>query len=395
MKGSNLAQTDDTSKGSEKAAVADGEVIGLEGGLLLASGLSGCSLGARVVVGENAVEAEVLADLQEGTLVAMYDEMPELCTGIPLRGVAEPHSIPLGPGLEGRVFDPLLRPLCVPAMEEDVTSPIPAIDPKKTWYFAPQVLVGDEVIPGAILGDAKNGGSIRYRVMVPPHISGTIKEMHSGERSAGSDLVTLEAGPSISMIHRWPLKIKRPFASQLPAGNIHYTVPSHRMAFRQGSMTVARGIPFSQRVEAVSELLGESPFDMVVFVCCGLQASKVMEYRDAMDGLGGGAATGSEKILWIVAPPSAHSMRVHLAPFTGTRLAEFYRDMGYSVLLLIDDLARWNLSRIQVDRITRERNPKDPLSAALFGCFGRVECLGGLNRTGAISMMVFHSNLSE
>jgi len=395
MKGWKLAHSEETSKRSEKPVATNGEVIGMAGGLLLASGLSGCPLGARLSVGEEAAEAEVLADLRDGTLVALYDEMTDLGTGTALSGQNEPFSIPLGPGLEGRMYDALLRPLPTPPAEEDAESSPPVIDLDRTWYFAPQVLVGDEVGPGTILGDAKNGGALRYRVMVPPNVSGTIKEMHTGERTAGGDLVTLEGGSSISMVHRWPLKWKRPFASRLPAGNIHYTVPAQRIFFQQGTMTEARGLSFSERVDATRELLGQHAFDIAVFVCCGLQSTQIVEYRDAVESLGGNAATGFQKSLWIAAPPSAHTMRVHLAPFTGTRLAEFFRDMGYSVLLLVDDLARWNLSRLQIDRLSMERTSKDPLCSALFGCCGRVECLGGLNRTGAISMLAFHSNLSE
>jgi len=390
-----VVHTDDSSKIPEECCPKEGLVIGLNRGLVLVSGMTDSSLGCRVEIGENEAVGEILAHLEEGALVSVYDETSDLLTGSKVKTFQEPIFIPLGPGLDGRRFDALLRPLNASVTPTKTSPSNDSIDLNKTWYFAPQVLVGDQVSPGLILGDAKNGGSIRYKVMSPPGITGTIQRVHSGERTAGGNLVVLKEGQSISMLNHWPLRTPRPILSRLALGDPTYTICHHSCSLREGGMIEAQGLLFPQRMEAVASLLGQHAFDAVVIVCCGLPIAQVAEYIDAIESLGGGASTPFPKTIWVIAPPSITQNQVQLAPFTGMRLAEFFRDMGHSVLLVMDDLARWNLLRKQMDRLTTGRYPFRSLARDLFSCSGRVECLGGLNRIGAISLLAFHSNLSE
>ena len=373
-----------------------GRVQGIDGSVLLVRGLDDSFLGEQVSNRENRLIGEVLAFRETGAVVACYAGVQGIAIGDAIEGTGSMLSVQLGPGLESSRYDGLLRPLEPPkgcSWEDPVSKPAATTD--KRWYFAPSVLVGDELTEGNMLGEAKNGGTLRYRVLVPCGIFGTVAEMHSGERRPQDGLVKLKDGRDISMIQSWPLRKPRPFAKRLPLGERVKTGQDGLASLSVGGSLTLRGLGPEQRIELIASILSHHAFDLAIVACCGLSGITWTQLSENVNMLGGEAATSSDRVVWVVATADAPLAQLQIAPSSAMVLAEFYRDMGYSILVVIDDLARWDMTQArllgQSSRLGSEEGTQPPF----LGRAGRVACLGGLNRIGAVTALSFRSTTEE
>ncbi len=352
-----------------------------------------------VQVGEMGLVGEVIRLSGNLTTVQVYEETAGLHVGEPVHSTGAPLAVRLGPGLLAQIYDGLQRPLTDLKtlsgnfIDRGVSAfPLPE---DTRWAFTPQVRAGDTVAGGDILGTVPETPAIEHRVMVPPKMAGRIANIRAGAFTIHDVIATIETDQTgarqhhaIRLVQTWPVRQPRPFESRLAAQEPLITGTRVIDAFfpvaKGGTAIVPGGFGTGKTVLEQS-LARWADVDIVIYVGCGERGNEIADVLEEFPQIAD-PHTGLPLMNRTVLIANTSNMPVaarEASIYTGITIGEYYRDMGYDVLLLADSTSRWGEALREIsgrlEEIPGEEGYPAYLAARLSEFYersGRVSCLG-------------------
>lgn len=383
----------------------EGKILKVSGPLVIAEGMRNADMFDVVHVGSGKLIGEIIEMHGDRASVQVYEETAGIGRGDPVVSTGAPLSVELGPGLIGNIYDGIQRPL--EKLREIAGSNLtrgivaPALDRDKIWHFTATVERGAKVSEGDILGTVNESEALTHKIMVPPGLSGTLISLRSGDYHVTDKVGTLESADGtlheITLMQKWPVRIARPNAGKLP--------PTEPMVTGQRSIDalfpIARGGtacvpgPFGSGKTVVQHQLAKwSNVDLVVYIGCGERGNEMTdvlrEFPELRDPRSGRSLM--ERTILIANTSDMPVAAREASIYTGITIAEYYRDMGYTVAVIADSTSRWAEALREMSGRLEEMPGEEGYPAYLtsrlaqfYERAGRVICLGADKREGALS----------
>ena len=385
--------------------MARGTIVKVAGSLIVAEGMNDARMYDVVRVSDQRLVGEVIELRGDRASIQVYEETSGLGAGEPVESTGAPLSAELGPGLIQSIFDGIQRPLeHIRELAGDRITrgiEVKSLDRERRWAFTPRVAAGDKVQPGDILGTVPETSVVEHRVMVPPQVSGTVKEIKSGEFAVDETVCVLvdDQGQEhpLSMMQKWPMRIGRPYQNKhnpdMPMVTGQRVIDTF-FPIASGGVAAVPG-PFGSGKTVVQHQLAKwADADIIVYVGCGERGNEMtdvlMEFPELHD-----PRTGETLMQRTVLIANTSDMPVaarEASIYTGITIAEYYRDMGYKVAIMADSTSRWAEALREMsgrlEEMPGEEGYPAYLSSRIAGFYeraGRVTCLGQDGRQGAIS----------
>ncbi|MCI5698140.1 MAG: V-type ATP synthase subunit A [Clostridiales bacterium] len=385
--------------------MSQGKIVKVSGPLVVASGMSEADMFDVVRVGDQGLIGEILEMRGDLASIQVYEDTAGIGPGAPVVTTGAPLSVELGPGLIETMYDGIQRPLegMYEAVGSNITRGIavPALDRDKKWKFSPTAAEGDEVGPGDILGTVQETMVVEQKIMVPPGISGVIKEIYSGAFTVTETVCVLElpdgSTKELSLMQKWPVRRGRPYKEKLVPEMPLLTgqrVIDTLFPIAKGGVAAVPG-PFGSGKTVVQHQLAKwADADIVVYIGCGERGNEMtdvlMEFPELKD-----PHTGESLMKRTVLIANTSDMPVaarEASIYTGITIAEYFRDMGYSVALMADSTSRWAEALREMSGRLEEMPGEEGYPAYLgsrlaqfYERAGRVVSLGKDGRIGALS----------
>jgi V/A-type H+-transporting ATPase subunit A len=385
---------------ADQQTESGGRITRVAGPVVTAEGLTS-GMYDVVYVGEEELMGEVIEIDGEKTLIQVYEETGGIEPGEPVQETHQPLTVDLAPGLVSSVYDGIQRPLDTlreemgDFIDRGVTAP--GVDLDETWEFNPTVAEGDPVEEGDVIGKVPETPSIDHRVMVPPDVEGTVAEIEAGEFSVEETVCTLENGTEIQMLQEWPVREARPYEEKFRP-----TVPlitgqrvlDTLFPIAKGGTAAIPG-PFGSGKTVTQQSLAKwSDADLVVYIGCGERGNEMTEVLEEFPALED-PQTGNALMDRTVLIANTSNMPVaarESSIYTGITIAEYYRDMGYSVALMADSTSRWAEAMREISSRLEEMPGEEGYPAYLaarlaefYERAGRVETLNG--KEGSVTVI--------
>ena len=383
--------------------MSDAKVSRITGALVEAKPLDSAALYEVAYVGDRRLLAEVIRVDEATATLQVYEDTTGLRVGEPVVLGGSPLSAQLGPGLLGLLLDGIGRPLDrLAALSGNLISAgvaAPTLDPNTRWQFRATARAGAVVRAGDELGVVMEQEDFVHRVMVPPGISGTIAALDDGEFAADDDIGRLDDGTPLRLAQRWPLRLARPFAERL-APDRPFVTGQRVLDFlfpvaEGGSAAVPGGFGTGKTVVEHS-LAKYGDAELIVYVGCGERGNEmaevVQEFPKLVHPLTKRSVMSRAVLIANTSnmPVAAREASIYL----GVTIAEYYRDMGYRVALMIDSISRWAEALREISSRLQEMPGEEGYPTSLssrFGTFleraGRVRPLGAGRGPGAVTIV--------
>ncbi|KGM93699.1 V-type ATP synthase subunit A [Clostridium botulinum] len=381
-----------------------GRVIKVSGPLVIAEGMEEASIYDLVKVGEKRLIGEIIEMRGDNASIQVYEETTGLGPGAPVISTGEPLSVELGPGLIESMFDGIQRPL--KAISEKAGSyltkgvEVPSLNRDNKWHFVPVAKHGDKVKPGYILGTVQETEVVNHKIMVPYGIEGEVINIFEGDFTVEDVVVEIDTKDGIKevkLIQKWPVRKGRPYAKKLnpeaPLVTGQRIIDTFFPVAKGGAAAVPG--PFGSGKTVVQHQLAKwGDAEIVVYIGCGERGNEMTDVLNEFPELKD-PKTGESLMKRTVLIANTSNMPVaarEACIYTGITIAEYFRDMGYSVALMADSTSRWaEALREMSGRL--EEMPGDEGYPAYLGSrladfyerAGKVICLGEDEREGAIT----------
>ena len=348
-----------------------------------------------VTLGTERIPAEVVAIRGEQVTVQAYEYTGGLGPGAGVVALGRPLSAWLGPGLLGGVFDGLLRPLhtaptwLAPGHDSEIDD--------KTWHFESKAVIGADLTPGMVLGVVPGAGSVPHRVQVPAGMSGTLDWIAAARDYAADEVIASIGGQPVAIAARWPVRQARPYrrrrddAVALTTGQ---RVVDLLFPIARGSTAAVPGGFGTGKTVLLQQIAKWCDADVIVYVGCGERGNEMAEIvadmRELSDPRTGGRLV--DRTVIIANTSNMPMMAREACIYTGVTVAEYYRDMGYHVVVIADSTSRWAEALREfgsrLGELPAEEGYPANLSselAAFYERAGYVDSLGG--DTGSVTVL--------
>jgi len=354
-----------------------------------------------VEVGEGRLPGEVIALRNGRATVQVYAYTGGVRPGDPVSGTGHPLRATLGPGLLGGIFDGMLRRLSGASVLLGDGERPGTLDEERRWAFTPVVSAGDEVSPGAVLGEVPETAAIAFRALVPPGAGGTLEWIAPQGEFTVLEPIARVAGTEIRLATAWPVRRPRPVAERIRADVPLRTGQRALDLFfpvtRGGSAAVPGGFGTGKTV-LLQQIAKWCDADVIVYVGCGERGNEMADVLEEIAGLDD-PRTGRLLLDRTVLVANTSNMPVlarEASIYTGVTVAELYRDMGYDTVLIADSTSRWAEALREVSSRTGELPAEEGYPAGLASALaafyersGRVRTLAGADASvtivGAVS----------
>ncbi len=384
-----------------------GKISKIAGPLVVATGMREANMFDVVRVSDSKLIGEIIEMHGDRASIQVYEETSGLGTGEPVESTGEPLSVELGPGLIEGIFDGIQRPL--EKIRELVGNSlvrgveVPALDREKKWHFVPKVKAGDKVIGGDILGTVQETEIVEHRIMVKPGVVGTVKSIAEGDYTVTEQIGSIETANGeelpVTLMQKWPVRRGRPFEKKL-APNVPLVtgqrVVDTLFPIAKGGVAAIPGPFGSGKTVTQHQLAKWAEADIVVYIGCGERGNEMTdvlnEFPELID-----PHTGKSLMERTVLIANTSDMPVaarEASIYTGITIAEYFRDMGYSVALMADSTSRWAEALREMSGRLEEMPGEEGYPAYLgsrlaqfYERAGRVISLGSDGREGALSVI--------
>lgn len=330
-----------------------GKITRVSGPLVEAKGLSDANIYDVVEVSKDKLIGEIIEMRGDVANIQVYEETTGIGPGDEVVSTGAPLSVELGPGLLERMYDGIQRPLeklellAGEFLKRGVTAP--PLNREKLWEFKAEKEVGDEVIPGDILGTVDETSVINHKIMVPNGIKGKVKEIKDGEFTVEDTVAVIETengDKELNMIQKWPVRTPRPFNRKLdpdtPLITGQRVIDTFFPVAKGGAASIPG--PFGSGKTVIQHQIAKyADADVVIYVGCGERGNEMTDVLDEFPELID-PKTGESIMKRTVLIANTSNMPVaarEASVYTGITMAEYYRDMGYSVALMADSTSRW------------------------------------------------------
>ena len=384
-----------------------GKISKIAGPLVVATGMREANMFDVVRVSDSKLIGEIIEMHGDRASIQVYEETSGLGTGEPVESTGEPLSVELGPGLIEGIFDGIQRPL--EKIRELVGNSlvrgieVPALDRDKRWHFVPKVKPGDKVVGGDILGTVQETEIVEHRIMVKPGVVGTVKAIAEGDYTVTEQIGSIETANGdelpVTLMQKWPVRRGRPFEKKL-APNVPLVtgqrVVDTLFPIAKGGVAAIPGPFGSGKTVTQHQLAKWAEADIVVYIGCGERGNEMTdvlnEFPELID-----PHTGKSLMERTVLIANTSDMPVaarEASIYTGITIAEYFRDMGYSVALMADSTSRWAEALREMSGRLEEMPGEEGYPAYLgsrlaqfYERAGRVVSLGSDGREGALSVI--------
>ncbi|HHT06940.1 MAG TPA: V-type ATP synthase subunit A [Clostridiales bacterium] len=385
--------------------MAQGKIIKVAGSLIVAEGMSSARMFDVVRVSKHRLIGEILELRGDQASIQVYEETSGLGPGEPVESTGAPLSLELGPGLIESIFDGIQRPLnrIRERAGDRITRGIEesALNREREWDFVPQVQAGDEVRHGDILGSVQETAVVSHKIMLPKGLDGTVKSIHQGNARVTDTICVVEGKDGkehqVTMMQRWPVRTGRPYQEKLSPKNPMITgqrVIDTLFPIASGGVAAIPG-PFGSGKTVVQHQLAKwAEADIIVYVGCGERGNEMTDVLKEFPELHD-PRTGETLMKRTVLIANTSDMPVaarEASIYTGITIAEYFRDMGYSVAIMADSTSRWAEALREMSGRLEEMPGEEGYPAYLssriaefYERAGQVICLGSDGRRGAIS----------
>lgn len=382
-----------------------GKIIKVSGPLVVAEGMDEANIYDVCKVGEKGLIGEIIEMRGDKASIQVYEETSGIGPGDPVTTTGEPLSVELGPGLIESMFDGIQRPLDA-FMEAAQSSfltrgvSVPSLNREKKWDFVATAKVGDEVKAGDVIGTVQETPVVEQRIMIPVGIEGKIKDIKAGSFTVTETIAVVETAKGdreVQLMQKWPVRKGRPYNSKINPVEPMLTgqrVIDTFFPVAKGGAAAIPG-PFGAGKTVTQHQIAKwGDAEIVVYVGCGERGNEmtdvVNEFPELID-----PKTGESLMKRTVLIANTSNMPVaarEASIYTGITIAEYFRDMGYSVSIMADSTSRWaEALREMSGRL--EEMPGDEGYPAYLGSrladyyerAGKVECLGNDGRIGSIT----------
>ena len=382
-----------------------GKIKKVAGPLVIAEGMRDANMFDVVRVSEQRLIGEIIEIHGDQASVQVYEETSGLGPGEPVESTGVPMSVELGPGLISNIYDGIQRPL------EEIRAKIgnslargvevPSLDRDKKWTFAPTAKVGDEVSAGDVLGTVQETQVVLHKIMVPNGIIGTVKSISAGDFTVTDTVAVIEtangAEQNIPLMQRWPVRVGRPYQRKLSPDMPLVTgqrVVDTLFPIAKGGVAAVPG-PFGSGKTVIQHQLAKwAEADIVVYIGCGERGNEMTDVLNEFPELKD-PKTGRSLMERTVLIANTSDMPVaarEASIYTGITIAEYFRDMGYSVALMADSTSRWAEALREMSGRLEEMPGEEGYPAYLgsrlaqfYERAGRVITLGKEGREGSLS----------
>jgi V/A-type H+-transporting ATPase subunit A len=376
-----------------------GEIYRVAGPVVTAVGLAPRMYDV-VFVGQESLMGEVIGLVREKTIIQVYEDTSGVKPGEEVFDTGNPLMVELGPGLLGSIYDGIQRPLKVlkDKMGDYIKRGLsaPGIDRENVWKFVPLVMQGDSINGGGVIGSVREA-QIEHLILTPPHVQGKIEEIKSGNFKVEDTVCILENGKTLSMMHKWPVRVPRPIIDKLlpemPLITGQRVLDTFFPLAKGGTAAIPGGFGTGKTVTQ-HQLSKWSDSKIVIYVGCGERGNEMTEVLTEFPKLED-PQTGAPLMQRTVLIANTSNMPVaarEASVYTGITIAEYFRDMGYHVSLMADSTSRWAEAMREISSRLEEMPGEEGypayLSARLSDFYeraGRVTALSG--REGSVSII--------
>ena len=386
--------------------MSTGTIKKVAGPLVIAEGMRDANMFDVVRVSSQRLIGEIIEIHGDEASIQVYEETSGLGPGEPVESMGVPMSVELGPGLITSIYDGIQRPL------DDIMKisgnnlkrgvEVASLKRDKKWEFVPAAKVGDEVEAGDVLGTVQETIVVQQKIMVPYGVKGTVKEIKAGAftvEEVVAVIATEKGDKELTMMQRWPVRKGRPYQKKLPP--VKPLVTGQRVIdtffpIAKGGVAAVPG-PFGSGKTVIQHQLAKwAEADIVVYIGCGERGNEMTDVLNEFPELKD-PKTGQSLMERTVLIANTSDMPVaarEASIYTGITIAEYFRDMGYSVALMADSTSRWAEALREMSGRLEEMPGEEGYPAYLgsrlaqfYERAGHVVSLGKEGREGALSVI--------
>lgn len=386
--------------------MSKGIIKKIAGPLVIAEGMRDANMFDVVRVSNHRLIGEIIEMHGDEASVQVYEETSGLRPGEPVESMEYPLSVELGPGLITSIYDGIQRPL------DDIMKvagnnlqrgvEVPSLKRDRKWEFVPVMKVGDKVEPGDVFGTVQETIVVQQKIMIPHGIEGTIKEIKSGSFTVEETVAVIETADGdkpLTMMQKWPVRKGRPYKKKLPLDMPLITgqrVVDTFFPIAKGGVAAVPG-PFGSGKTVIQHQLAKwAEADIVVYIGCGERGNEMTDVLNEFPELKD-PKTGQSLMERTVLIANTSDMPVaarEASIYTGITIAEYFRDMGYSVALMADSTSRWAEALREMSGRLQEMPGEEGYPAYLgsrlaqfYERAGKVVSCGNDDRIGSLSVI--------
>ena len=387
--------------------MSKGTIKKVAGPLVIAEGMRDANMFDVVRVSEQRMIGEIIEIHGDQASVQVYEETSGLGPGEPVESTGAPLSVELGPGLIGSIFDGIQRPLeeimKVSGNNLQRGVEIPALDHQKKWHFQPLKKAGDSVTGGDIIGTVQETPIVVHKILVPNGLMGTLRSIKEGDYNIDETVAVVDtpngSSQNLTLLQKWPVRVGRPYKQKLSPDMPLVTgqrVIDTLFPIAKGGVAAVPG-PFGSGKTVVQHQLAKwAEADIVVYIGCGERGNEMTDVLNEFPELKD-PKTGFSLMERTVLIANTSDMPVaarEASIYTGITIAEYFRDMGYSVALMADSTSRWAEALREMSGRLEEMPGEEGYPAYLgsrlaqfYERAGRVVTIGSEGREGALSVI--------
>ena len=385
-----------------------GTIKKIAGPLVIARGMGGANMFDVVRVSEQRLIGEIIEMHGDEASIQVYEETSGLAPGAPVESTGLPMSVELGPGLIGSIYDGIQRPLddIMKVTGGNLLSrgvEVPALKRERVWHFVPAKKVGDKVTHGDIIGTVQETQVVSHKILVPQGVEGEITEINEGDYKITDMVAKVKTAngetKEVGLMQKWPVRKERPYKQKLSPDMPLITgqrIVDTLFPIAKGGVAAVPG-PFGSGKTVVQHQLAKwAEADIVVYIGCGERGNEMTdvlnEFPELID-----PKTGHSLMERTVLIANTSDMPVaarEASVYTGITIAEYFRDMGYSVALMADSTSRWAEALREMSGRLEEMPGEEGYPAYLgsrlaqfYERAGRVKVLGEEDKEGSLSVI--------
>ena len=382
-----------------------GKIWRISGPLVIGEEMKGTQVYEVVEIGSDRLVGEIIGLEEDRAIIQVHEETQGLRVGEEIKGTGNILTAELGPGLLGSIYDGLQKSLTVllensPFIERGAKAF--ALPRDRKWHFTPTVKAGDRVGEGDVIGTVQETQIIEHHIMVPPGIKGTVKKIDEGEFTVVEPVAVLDSGggneKEIIMMQKWPVRKPRPYVRRFPASRLLITgmrILDYMFPLALGGKAAIPGGFGTGKTVALQQLARWAQTQINIYVGCGERGNEMADvlhsFRKLYDPKTGRLL--QEKEIFIANTSNMPVVAREASIFVGITMAEYFRDMGYDVLLVCDSTSRWAEAMREIggrlEEIPGEEGFPAYLGSRLASFYersGLVQCLGSPERNGSVTV---------
>ena len=385
-----------------------GTIKKIAGPLVIARGMGGANMFDVVRVSEQRLIGEIIEMHGDEASIQVYEETSGLAPGAPVESTGHPMSVELGPGLIGSIYDGIQRPLddIMKVTGGNLLSrgvEVPALKREKVWHFVPAKKVGDKVTHGDIIGTVQETQVVSHKILVPQGVEGEITEINEGDYKITDMVAKVKTAngetKEVGLMQKWPVRKERPYKQKLSPDMPLITgqrIVDTLFPIAKGGVAAVPG-PFGSGKTVVQHQLAKwAEADIVVYIGCGERGNEMTdvlnEFPELIDPKTGHSLM--ERTVLIANTSDMPLAAREASVYTGITIAEYFRDMGYSVALMADSTSRWAEALREMSGRLEEMPGEEGYPAYLgsrlaqfYERAGRVKVLGEEDKEGSLSVI--------